>query len=275
MGQTKFNPNQLPIGYRNLLIDGGFTINQREYVSGATLATTVYGHDRWKAGSGGGDYSFTQLASPTEITIAANKTLIQVVEDKNVYGGTYILSWEGTCQGRYAVDSATPAGAYADSPIIITGQTAGATMSVEFGNGASSGTLGKVQLELGSIATQFEFRHYSAEKSLCEWYLYVIAPEYDSTHLVMLTAYITSVVLGGLFTPKMRIAPDITVLNPTNITVVCGGTIVSTNITLVVLGRSNGAHDVTVTSTSTPFTDGRASAVRINATVRIYFSAEL
>ena len=35
--------------YKNLLIDAGFTINQRAYVSAATLASGAYGHDRWKA----------------------------------------------------------------------------------------------------------------------------------------------------------------------------------------------------------------------------------
>jgi hypothetical protein len=155
---------------RNAIINGGFTVNQRVYVSAATLATTVYGHDRWKAGSGGGDYSFTQLAGPTTITIAANKTLIQVVEDKNVYGGSYVLSWTGTCQARYAINSATPAGAYAASPIVISGQTAGTTMSVEFGNGASSGTLGLVQLEISSVATPFEQRPFAQELALCMRY---------------------------------------------------------------------------------------------------------
>jgi hypothetical protein len=155
---------------RNAIINGGFTVNQRVYVSADTLATTVYGHDRWKAGSGGGDYSFTQLAGPTTITIAANKTLIQVVEDKNVYGGSYVLSWTGTCQARYAINSATPAGAYAASPIVISGQTAGTTMSVEFGNGASSGTLGLVQLEISSVATPFEQRPFAQELALCMRY---------------------------------------------------------------------------------------------------------
>jgi len=163
-----------PSANRNILINADFRINQRVYVSAAALAAGVYAHDRWKGGAGGGTYSFTQLASPTTITIAANKTLIQVVEDKNVIGGTYTLSWEGTCQARYAVDSATPAGAYADSPITIAGQTAGTTMSVEFGNGAASGTLGKVQLEADSVATPYEFRLIPEELALCEWYYRII-----------------------------------------------------------------------------------------------------
>lgn len=159
-------------GFKNIIINGGFTINQRVYVSSAVLASGSYGHDRWKAGSGGGDYSFTQLASNTTITIAANKTLIQVVEDKNVASTAYVLSWEGTALARYAVNSATPAGSYAASPILITGQTAGTTMSIEFGNGASAGTLGKVQLEAGSVATPFETRPYGVEEALCQRYYY-------------------------------------------------------------------------------------------------------
>ena len=172
LSQAEFENGNLHSGFgnNNIIFNGGFTINQRVYVSTAALAAGVYGHDRWKAGAGGGDYSFTQLASPTTITIAANKTLIQVVENKNVYGGTYVLSWAGTCQARYAINSATPVGAYADSPITIAGQTAGTTMSVEFGKGAASGTLGLAQLELGSVATSFEFRPYSQELRLCQPY---------------------------------------------------------------------------------------------------------
>lgn len=152
--------------YKNLLIDAGFTINQRGYVSAATLASGAYGHDRWKAGASGGNYSFTQLASNTQITIASGKSLIQVVEDKNVSGTSYVLSWEGTAQARYAVNSATPAGSYAASPIVITGQTAGTTMSVEF----NTGTLSKPQLELGAVATSFDQRAYSQELAMCQRY---------------------------------------------------------------------------------------------------------
>jgi hypothetical protein len=159
-------------GFKNIIINGGFTVNQRVYVSGATLAAGAYGHDRWKAGASGGDYSFTQLATNTTITIAANKTLIQVIEDKNVHRTSYTLSWTGTAQARYAVNSATPAGAYAASPIVITGQTVGTTMSVEF----NAGTLGNVSLEAGSIATAFPFRSFASELALCQRYFFKTYP---------------------------------------------------------------------------------------------------
>jgi hypothetical protein len=194
---------------RNVIIDGGFTINQHVYVSGAALAAGVYGHDRWKAGAGGGNYSFTQLASPTTITIAASKTLIQVIENANVYGGTYILSWTGTCQARYAVNSATPAGAYAASPIVITGQTPGTTMSVEFGNGASSGTLCNVQLELGTVATPFEFRPFGQELALCQRYCYAHA--IGSNQIIGIGCYYNASELSVSikFPVNMRTAPSL------------------------------------------------------------------
>lgn len=151
---------------KNIIINGGFSINQRVYVSSATLAATFYAHDRWKAGASGGDYSFTQMVFPTEITIATGKSLIQVIEDKNVVGGTYTLSWEGTAQGRYAVNSDTPAGSYASSPITIFSQNPGTTMSVEF----DAGTLSKPKLELGTIVTDFELPLAASELIECQRY---------------------------------------------------------------------------------------------------------
>jgi len=159
---------------RNCLINAGFTVNQRVYVSNAALATTVYGHDRWKAGAGGGDYTFTQLAQSTVITIKADKTLIQVIEDKNVIGGIYTLSWTGTAQARYAVNSATPAGAYADSPIAITGQTAGTVMSIEF----NAGTLSNVVLNSGTVALPFMSKSYDDESRACmRYYQRITSPQ--------------------------------------------------------------------------------------------------
>ena len=235
--------------YKNLLIDAGFTINQRGYVSAATLASGAYGHDRWKAGASGGNYSFTQLASNTQITIASGKSLIQVVEDKNVSGTSYVLSWEGTAQARYAVNSATPAGSYAASPIVITGQTAGTTMSVEF----NTGTLSKPQLELGSVATSFDQRAYSQELAMCQRYYQAFSG------LVLAVPYVAASTLARqtmLFPVQMRSSPTVTVTAQTY----------SNTSTLTVVSQSVGHVAFGWLTTAN---GGDVSGISFNASIEI------
>ena len=154
-----------PFSFRNILVNSTFQVNNGNagtpYVSSAALTVGQYGHEMWKAGASGGDYSFTQNPAITQITIAAGKSLIQVLEDKFVEGGAYILSWTGTAQARVTINSSTPSGSFASSPILVTGQTVGTTMCVEF----SAGTLSKPQLEVGSIATKFEFRQDELQRT--------------------------------------------------------------------------------------------------------------
>lgn len=215
------------IAGRNILHNPGFTINQRAYVSAAALASGTYGHDRWKAGASGGDYSFTQLAGPTQITIASGKSLIQVIEDKNVVGGSYVLSWTGTAVARVGVDSATPSGNFAASPILITSQTAGTTMSIEFTGAnavggsflaSNSGTLGQVQLELGSLATPFEFRQYGIELSLCMRYFQRIVGDTTNFPFVIQNylASATNIDTNFTFSVPMKAAPSSTVTGTFN-----------------------------------------------------------
>lgn len=153
-------------GNRNKIINGNFRINQRVYVSGATLASGAFGHDRWKAGSSGGDYTFTQTANGMAITIASSKSLLQVIEDANIEGGDYVLSWTGTSQARVGLNGAAPSGTPASSPILITGQNASAALTVEF----NAGTVSKVQLEQGVAASTFEQRPIQTELLLCQRY---------------------------------------------------------------------------------------------------------
>jgi hypothetical protein len=152
---------------RNLIINGTFAVNQRAYVSAAVLAAGKYGHDRWKAGASGGDYTFVQRADGASASCAAGKTLIQIIEDKNVVGGTYILSWTGAAHARVGINTAVPAGSFTTSPIILTGQTAGTTMSVEFD---SNGAFSNVQLEHGAVLTPYEDKLYPIELLACQRY---------------------------------------------------------------------------------------------------------
>ena len=207
-------PNGSAFALRNALFNADFRINQRGYVSAATLAAGAYGHDRFKAGASGGDYSFTQLNSSTQVTIASGKSLIQVVEDKNVVGGSYVLSWTGTALARVGVNSATPSGTFVVSPLLITGQTAGTTMSVEF----NAGTLNTAQLELGTVATPFERRPVGLELALCQRYFVKLGPSGAFADFCMLNWFSNIRAIGSFTVPvPMRISPVISFSGAVNL----------------------------------------------------------
>ena len=147
---TKVNPN--------VIINGCFRVNQRAKSGTVTLAAGEYGHDRWKAGASGCTYTSAASGGVATITITAG-SLIQVIEGVNLETGTYALSWTGTVQGKIGAGSA------AESP--VTGSvTGGVNLSIEFG----SGTLSKVKLEKGSVATPFVKRSLAEEFVLCRRY---------------------------------------------------------------------------------------------------------
>lgn len=205
-------------GFRNRIINGGFPVNQRGYVSGTATASGSYMHDRFKSTTANSAYTFTQAPVDTTITITAG-TIAQVVEDKNVEGGVYTLSWTGTATARIAINGAATSGAYAASPITTASATAGQAITVEF----SAGTLGKVQLESGSVASNFERRPYSVELSMCQRYFHKTFP---MTVVPAQNAGVTGAMQGTMFFSgsafcfhdnfpvRMRVAPTIVTFNP-------------------------------------------------------------
>ncbi len=145
-------------GFRNKIINGNFSINQRGVSGTVTLAAGAYGHDRWKAGAGGCTYTFATALNITTFTITSG-TLVQVIEGVNLQSGIHTLSWSGTAQGR--VDS----GSYGATGLQGTA-VGGTNQSIEFG----TGTLSKPQYEPGTVATIFEDRNPGLELFLCQRY---------------------------------------------------------------------------------------------------------
>lgn len=143
---------------RNMIINGNFRVNQRGVSGTVVLAAEEYSHDRWKAGSSGCTYTFSNTENVTTITITAG-SLQQIIEDINLFTDDYTLSWVGTAQGKIG------AGAYETSPI-TNSITGGANLTIEFG----IGTLSNVQFEKGDIASDFELRHIARELELCRRY---------------------------------------------------------------------------------------------------------
>ena len=188
---------------RNILINGNYLINQRGYVSGTATASGTYMHDRWKSTTTNSNYTFTQGTPDTTITIAAG-TIAQIVETVNVAGGVYTLSWTGTATARIAINGGTTSGSYAASPITTSSATAGQTITVEF----STGTLGKVQLEPGTIATPYERQIYSDQLAQCQRYYYKLKAATAFTNGGVGRAYSTTNCQAFMALPvSMRGAP--------------------------------------------------------------------
>lgn len=164
-GLTSDARNGLGIGsvisFRNLLINGTFSINQRVYAS-ATATTTAnqYTLDRWRVVTSGQNLSFG-AASPDRVVTAPAGGIEQVVEGSNMVGGTYTLSWEGTATATVNGTAITNGGQTA-------ALTAGANATIRF----SGGTVGRAQFELGTVATPFERRPPGIELLLCQRYCY-------------------------------------------------------------------------------------------------------
>lgn len=235
------------VGMKNRIIDGGFTINQRVYVSNTSLSSGTYAHDRWKGGAGGGTYTFTQgaLGVNTTITITAG-TLVQVIEGCNLpEGGTYVLSWTGTAQGRLN------GGTYGSSgTVTVTGWVAGTNLNVEF----STGTLGSVQLEKGSTATSFDVRPYGTEFALCQRYYVHYANDGTSSGGIAIgfQSSTTAPTFAVQYPQIMRAEPTVSFLSLSvsdHITYTAAVTAVST----ILMGFSSGIIFLTIAASGVQY----------------------
>jgi hypothetical protein len=119
------------------------------------------------------------------------------METLEVEGGSYMLSWTGTAQGR------VNAGSYAASPVAVTSLTANTAITVEF----NTGTVGQAQLEPGAVATAFERRPMQQELALCQRF-------YQVYQGFVATAYVTGNGLNSLpYAVPLRASPSVTYSN--------------------------------------------------------------
>ena len=147
-------------GRRNLVINGNPVINQRGYVSGTATSTTYqYTVDRWRVRVAGQSVSWSDSLGIRTMTAPAGG-VEQIIEGLNIVGSqTYTLSWIGTATADLNGSAIANGGT-----VTLTG---GAAYHVL---GFSNGTLSRVQLERGSVATPFEINSYGSELALCQRY---------------------------------------------------------------------------------------------------------
>ena len=232
---ASYNGGQLA-GFRNLLINGNFQINQRGYASGTNVgAANTYTLDRWRVVTSGQNVTFTASGNGNQITAPAGG-IEQVIEGINIGGGTYVLNWTGT----------------ATATVNGTARAKGESFTLPANTNATvrliGGTASQVQLEPGTVATPFEHRPIGAELALCQRYCYV--PANVPTFSLAWVAGSTLLIGHGLPHPvQMRAAPNITGVTGFTIQGVTasatGFTFAGSNVSYLTLGSNsqNGLAD--------------------------------
>lgn len=210
-------------GIRNKVINGGFRIQQRPYTSGAATTAGQYIIDRWKV-TGTAGVIITNSGGVVTLTIPAGQTLQQVIEGANLQSGNYVLSWQGTAQGRIG------AGAYGASGTVSAAIVGGTNTTLQF----NAGTLTAIQLELGSAGqnTQYEHSLVGLELLFCQRYY----QNYSGQFALVSVGYAANVNSKVLSTP-MRAIPTIRQSTPSG-TGAQWGAVTSTVI------AQNGVHSV-------------------------------
>ncbi|MBC9904757.1 hypothetical protein [Achromobacter xylosoxidans] len=253
-------------GFKNLLINGNFNVNQRGVGGTVVLAAGAYGHDRWKAGSGGCTYTYTTSNGITTINISSG-TLSQVVEGNNVKSGVYTLSWSGTALGKFGGGVFSPSG-------VSAAVTGGIDSGIEF----STGTVSLAQLEFGSNATLFEFRPIGVESQLCLRYAFVLNNA-GSTPPICPVSFIAFNNYGqGIlnYPAEMRAPPTFSFLNGSAASLgvqgTGGGNIACTTFSVDWIGLRGCRVSVDIAS---PLTQGWTSLLHIVTAPLLLWSAEL
>jgi len=199
-------------GRKNLLINGSFDVNQRDNLTLDAAATSftdnAYYLDRWRANVGG-SLSFTQeylsTNQPAGINGASYRCNIgssgsgfvafhQTVENHLRYAGLSLtlsawvksnttlarmLAYDGVAFKHGATHSGS--GQWEKLSVTFTVQDSPTILDCYFGtyfNGSVAHNTGdyieatQMQLELGSVATEFEHRSYGEELALCQRYYF-------------------------------------------------------------------------------------------------------
>lgn len=223
---------------KNLLINAGFRVNQRGYVSGtATAAADEYTLDRWRVLVSGESIAFSALGADNTITSPAGG-LGQKIESINIRGGVYTVQWSGsaTCKVN-GVERKT------GESFVINADTE--TDVVFYG-----GDVNKPQLESGSIVTEFEYRNIEEELILCRRFFERIGQSINR-FIALLGTRGSSVASGEFTFHRKRIQPTISE-NGSGFRLLGMGTESFQSLNFGVVSKQNS--EVTWNDSATPFT---------------------
>jgi hypothetical protein len=200
-GVNVTNVHAVNSGKKNWIINGDFSIWQRYGVAGAAQPNSGYVADRWKGNNyTSGTYTFAQRTDATGQTFTtygrlhqsvagstnARQCLDQYIEGTYLVGKTITVSFKARanaalagCQVRGIFTSVQTFNLTTDwvkysftATAISSGSTARLMVDYGFSNAVWYADIAEFQVEVGSVATDFEKRSYGEELALCQRFFY-------------------------------------------------------------------------------------------------------
>jgi hypothetical protein len=198
--------------FRNRLVNGNFSINQRAAPSGPTVYEPgAFIRDRWKAGPMGCTAACVTAANGDTTLFIGKGSVRQVVEGALYLpeGGAYCLSWQGDAVGRAIVSEDSPV--FDATPVITPNLAPGTNIVVEFSHnpGGPPVSLHLAQIEPGYTPTLFERR--DDERTRCQRYFRRIA---NPPLRGVICAPNLAARCGMSLFPTMRAAPKVAMVDP-------------------------------------------------------------
>ena len=306
-------------GRKNWIINGDFQISQRGAYSSATsiTASPVYYLDRFNAKHNNISGTTVRQTNQTvngkvtntmmlTATAGSNGRVeaVQIIEDEVFNSQTVIVSaWviSNSASARLVIHQSganiqtssnahTGGGAYellkatvtcasnAGKLHIYTGIQAAGTGNVAIANGHYF-KMGFLQLELGSVATDFEHRSYGEELALCQRYCHVFQNGSTEAHLGVGAQYNTTAVNIALHLPNsLRASPTAErVLDGSSkwLQIYVGGASQSSNSVPEVSDFNGNTIRLYCPSSITNRTAGEASWCHVKPNAKLILSAEL
>ena len=305
-------------GRKNLIINGGMRVSQRgDYTTATAVANGTYYLDRWKiarstvtgtlthstevvsgvtsesllltaTGTGSSHLIAHQpIEFPTayrgrELTISAKIKSNSANTRISVWGGSGGTLGNSTAHtGSGGVETLTATFTVPSTTTIISGyigliSTGTSNVSVTSGDYAE---ISNVQLELGSVATDFEHRSYGEELALCQRYCYVIQNGSSYATLGNGAMVNATTVIAPIYLPTaMRVSPTVVkVLDSSSLwlQVEVANSGQGSNSTPSVFSSNGNVVRLYMSSSITGRTGGEAAVCKVRPNAKLILDAEL
>ena len=235
------------------------------YVKGNAAATyTAEFYDADNTRQNGQTFNVTTSWNRVTLTYAPDTT--GAYTDDNTIG-VYVIFWIHA--GSNHTSGTFTSNSWAAS---VTANRVSASNTSFFDSTSRTLNITGVQLEVGSVATDFEHRSYGEELALCQRYYQKYGGVTDWSPGTSANYNTVNNYLGLSFIREMRAAPTGSFSSVTGWTVLNGGAALSTTAAVIQGLTTNRAEMYFTTSA---MTGGNASWVRGSSSMFIYLDAEL